>query len=196
LPAGRCYFAGGFLIQERGIHAASPDKTFAGLRWAEARAPIQTAMKLGIVSDTHGWLDPKIPGLFAGVEHILHAGDIGSDAITAELEGVAPVTAVLGNNDSSPTFRLTEVVILAGRKFLVHHIVSPRALTEELRLRIARERPDAVVFGHTHRAFVETIDGVLFLNPGYAGKPKFTNERTVALLHGDDAGMRVEFLPL
>jgi uncharacterized protein len=153
-------------------------------------------MKIGIISDTHGFLDPKVLKLFAGVEHILHAGDIGPDGIVAGLEAVAPVTAVLGNTDSSPTFRLTEAVVLAGRKFLVHHIVNPRALTEELRLRIARARPDAVVFGHTHKAFCETIDGVLYLNPGYAGKPKFGAERSVAILHGDGKGMRAEFLPL
>ena len=148
-------------------------------------------MKIGVISDTHGFLDPKIPGFFAGVEHILHAGDIGSDGVVAELEAVAPVTAVLGNTDSSPMFRLTEVVLLAGRKFLVHHIVNPRALTEELRRRLARERPDAVVFGHTHKAFCETIDGVLYLNPGYAGRPKLGLERSVAVLHCDE--MRVEF---
>ena len=83
-------------------------------------------MKIGVISDTHGWLDRQVPKLFAGVEHILHAGDIGSDAIVAELEAVAPVTAVLGNTDYSAAFRLTEVVALAGRKFLVHHIVKPR----------------------------------------------------------------------
>jgi len=153
-------------------------------------------MKLGIISDTHGFLDPKIPRLFAGVEHILHAGDIGSDGIVVGLESVAPVTAVLGNTDSSPTFRLTEVVTLAGRKFLVHHIVNPRGLTDELRLRIARERPDAVVFGHTHKAFSETIDGVLYLNPGYAGKQKFGAERSMAILNCDGEGMRPEFLTL
>ena len=153
-------------------------------------------MKLGIISDTHGFLDPKIPRLFAGVEHILHAGDIGSDGIVVGLESVAPVTAVLGNTDSSPAFRLTEVVTLAGRKFLVHHIVNPRGLTDELHLRIARERPDAVEFGHTHKAFSETIDGVLYLNPGYAGIPKFGAERSMAILNCDGEGMRPEFLTL
>jgi hypothetical protein len=153
-------------------------------------------VNIGIISDTHGWLDPEIPGLFAGVEHILHAGDIGPDGIVAGLEAVAPVTAVLGNTDSSPTFRLTEIAALGGRKFLLQHIVNPRALTEELRLRLARARPDAVVFGHTHKAFAETIDGVLYLNPGYAGKPKFGAERSVAILHCDGKGMRPEFFNL
>ena len=109
-------------------------------------------MKIGVISDTHGWLDPKIPRRFAGVEHILHGGDIGSDGIVVGLETVAPVTAVLGNTDSSPTFRLTEVVLLAGRKFLVHHIMNPHALTEELRLRIARETPPSLAGNGSHSA--------------------------------------------
>jgi len=153
-------------------------------------------MRIGLISDTHGFFDPKIPGLFAGVAHILHAGDIGSDGIIAELEAVAPVTAVLGNTDASPHHRLTAVVALAGRKWLVQHIVNPRALTEEFRQRVARERPDAVVFGHTHKPFCETIGGILFFNPGYSGKPKFHTERSVAILHCDGQGMRAEFLPL
>jgi uncharacterized protein len=153
-------------------------------------------MKIGLISDTHGYLDPKVPEIFAGVSHILHAGDIGSDFIIVELKAIAPVIAVLGNTDSSPNFRLTEVVALAGHKFLVHHIVNPHALKENLQLQVARERPDAVVFGHTHKAFCETIGGVLYLNPGYAGKPKSGAERTVAVLHCDEKEFRPEFLPL
>ena len=153
-------------------------------------------MKIGVISDTHGWLDPKVPELFAGVSHILHAGDIGPDALIAELETIAPVTAVIGNTDGSSTFRLTECVTLAGRKFLVHHIVEPRALKEELRLRVARERPDAVVFGHTHKAFCETVNGVLFFNPGSAGKPRFGRGRTAAILHCDGKEIRPELLTL
>jgi putative phosphoesterase len=153
-------------------------------------------MKIGLISDTHGFLDPKIPGLFTGVAHILHAGDIGPDALIAELEAVAPVTAVLGNTDGSAIFRLTETVTLAGRKFLVHHIVDPCALKQELQLRVARERPDVVVFGHTHRACWTTFNGVGYLNPGYAGKPKSGAERSVAILHVDGKEIRPEFLPL
>jgi putative phosphoesterase len=151
-------------------------------------------MKIGLISDTHGFLDPKVPEIFAGVSHILHAGDMGDDSIIVKLEAIAPVTAVLGNTDSSPTFRITEVVALAQRKFFVHHIVNPHALKETLQFQVARARPDAVVFGHTHQAFCETIGGVLYLNPGYAGKPKFGAERTVAILRCQE--MRVEFLSL
>ena len=153
-------------------------------------------MKIGVISDTHGFLDPRIPGLFTGVGHILHAGDIGPDSIIAELEAIAPVTAVLGNTDSSLTFPLAKTVTLDGRKFLVHHIVDPYALKEELRLRIGREHPDAVVYGHTHKAFCQMITGTLFFNPGYAGKPKHGTERSVAILHCEAKEIRPEFLPL
>jgi hypothetical protein len=153
-------------------------------------------MKIGLISDTHGYLDPRVAGIFAGVEHILHAGDIGPDRIIAELETIAPVTAVLGNNDGSPNFALTRTVDLGGRKFLVQHIISPQALTEDLKLRIAREHPAVVVFGHTHLAFSETINGVRFVNPGYAGKPKYGTQRSVAVLDCNGDQLEVAFVRL
>lgn len=139
-------------------------------------------MKLGLISDTHGFLDPRLTRIFKGVNHILHAGDIGPDFLIAQLEAIAPVTAVLGNNDNSPCFPLTQTVTLGDVKFLVHHIVSPRALTDELKARIAREKPDVMMFGHSHQKFDQVIDGVRFINPGYAGKPKFGADRSVALM--------------
>ena len=89
--------------------------------------------KIGIISDTHNFLDPKIATLFAGVDHILHGGDIGLPRIILELEVIAPVTAVAGNTDDPGlNYRITETITLAGRKFLVHHIVNPQGLTEEI----------------------------------------------------------------
>lgn len=153
-------------------------------------------MKLGILSDTHGFLDPRIETLFAGVNHILHAGDIGSPMIELELQFIAPVTVVLGNNDYGMSFKETEVLTLGGKKFLVHHIVNPRAPSDTLRQRLHRDRPDVVVFGHTHKPFAEMEDGVFFFNPGYAGRPKFGAERSVALLHLEGPHLRHEFIPL
>ena len=71
-------------------------------------------MELGVISDTHGYLDPKIPRLFAGVGHILHGGDIGLPWLILELEQIAPVTAVLGNNDTGLDLRETELAELEG----------------------------------------------------------------------------------
>jgi putative phosphoesterase len=153
-------------------------------------------VKIGVISDTHNFLDPKVHGLFAGVGHILHAGDIGSSPIISELEKIAPVTAVLGNNDNGLLFHETETIELAKKKFLLHHIVSPRTLSDKLKTRIERERPDAVIFGHTHKQFCETIGGILFFNPGYAGKPKFGAERSVAILGLDEKEIRAEFFTL
>ena len=153
-------------------------------------------MKLGLISDTHGYFDARVPDLFAGVEHILHAGDIGSHRVIQELEAIAPVTAVLGNNDFDPMWRETEVVTLGGRKFLVHHIVGLRGLAEGIRDRIAHVQPDVVVFGHTHQPHEERRGGTLYINPGYAGKPRFGMGRSVALLHLEGESLRVEFLPL
>ncbi len=152
---------------------------------------------IGLISDTHNFLDPRIPKVFEGVAHILHAGDIGRARIVLELEQIAPVTAVLGNTDDPGLrFRVTEVVEIGGRKFLVHHIVNPRKLEMALSERIARERPEVVVFGHTHQPFCETINGTLFVNPGAAGKARFGASPSVALLHWSRKGARTEQVTL
>ncbi len=154
-------------------------------------------MKIGVISDTHNFWDPKIPERFAGVAHILHAGDIGLPWILQELERIAPVTAVSGNTDD-PALRYAPVktVELAGRKFFIQHIVRPHDLNENLQQRLTRERPDVVVFGHTHQRFCESLNGVLYFNPGYAGQPKSGTERSVAILHCDGKGIRAEYLGL
>ena len=154
-------------------------------------------MKIGVISDTHNFLDERIPGLLSGVEHILHAGDIGSPQILSLLAEIAPVTAVSGNTDDPgfhyPSTKLSE---LGGRKFLLHHIVDPHALEDSLRARIARERPAVVVFGHTHKPSCETVGGILYFNPGYAGKARFAMPRSLAILHCDEQTVRPEFLSL
>ena len=82
-------------------------------------------MRIGVLSDTHNYLDPRVPRLLAGVDHILHGGDIGLPAILLELEQIAPVTVVAGNTDDAGFYYpQTELVALAGRKFLLQHIVN------------------------------------------------------------------------
>jgi uncharacterized protein len=150
-------------------------------------------MKIGVISDTHNYLDPKVAELFADVDHILHAGDIGLPMIVMELEEIAPVTAVRGNTDEGSDFKETEVVTLAGRKFLLHHIVDTHHLSDIAKRQISRTKPDVVVFGHSHKPFNEKIGATLFFNPGYAGKPRFNQPRSAAILHCEDAGIRAEY---
>ena len=103
----------------------------------------------------------------------------------------------MGNTDD-PGFQypLTEIVEINGRKFLLHHIVDPRAPGESLDTLLQRERPDVVVFGHSHKPFCETLHGRLFFNPGSAGKTRFGMERSVAILHCSGDGITPEFLRL
>jgi len=154
-------------------------------------------MKIGGISDTHNLLDPKGPDLLVGGDHILHGGDIGQNRLILELEAIAPVTAVLGNTDDAGLpFNQTEVVELAGQKFLVHHIINPRSLEESIAARIRREKPHVVVFGHTHKPFCGHIDGTMFFNPGYAGNSRFGMERSVAILHWNGKKFRPEYFRL
>ena len=152
-------------------------------------------MKIGLVADTHNHLDPKILDLFQGVDHILHAGDVGRQFIVFELEQIAPTTAVIGNTDQDNPLKLTEVVTLGETKILLQHIV-PLPPNERLLAQLARIRPDVVVFGHTHKALDEVIGGVRFINPGYSGKPRHNTLRSVAFLHCDGRDLRVELVPL
>ena len=153
-------------------------------------------MRVGVISDTHDFLDPKVLSFFAGVDHILHAGDIGRPRVILDLETIAPVTAVLGNTDSGLHYKQTEIVTLAGCKFLIHHIVSPLSLDDELKAKIDREQADVVVFGHSHKPFCQKIGKVMFFNPGYAGKPRFDMPRTVATLEIEHQNLRHAYLSL
>jgi len=153
-------------------------------------------MKIGVLSDTHGFLDPRVEKLFAGVDHILHAGDLGDPMIELDLKFIAPVTVVAGNVDIGLAFKPTEVVTLAEKKFLLHHIINPWTLSDIASRQIAKHKPDAVIFGHTHKPFAQTMDGIFYFNPGYAGKPKFGAERSVAILEVVGPEIRHEFIPL
>ena len=153
-------------------------------------------MKLGLISDTHNYLDPRVAEIFTGVDHILHAGDVGERLILVELEQIAPVTAVLGNNDFDLPLRETAVVTHGGKKFLVHHIIKPGFGPAPIRERIRAESPDVVVFGHSHQAHAEQIGPTLFLNPGYAGRPRFRLERSVALLEINGGKISYRFISL
>lgn len=154
-------------------------------------------MKIGVISDTHNYFDPRIPILFKGVEHIIHAGDVGNAEILSQLEKIAPVTAVTGNTDDAMLpLKSIEVFELGRYKFYLQHIVEPNTLPAFLSDRVQREKPDVIVFGHTHKPFNKTLHGIWYFNPGYAGRMRFGLERSVALFHFKHGKITPEFLSL
>jgi putative phosphoesterase len=140
-------------------------------------------VKIGIISDTHGLLRPQVFDVFQGVEHILHAGDIGNPDIITELEAIAPVTAVWGNADGGEVRgRVPEVaeVELGGVRVAIIHGMQVGSPTPE---KIAALHPGAglVVFGHSHRPLIKQVGATLAVNPGSAGRRRFRDPVTVAL---------------
>ena len=135
--------------------------------------------RLGIISDTHGLLRPEAERLLAGVDHIIHGGDIGSPDIIAALGRIAPVTAIRGNVDTSAwakQFGETELVRLAGRSIFVVHDRKALAIDPVVR------GIDVVISSHSHVPKIETVGGILYLNPGSAGRRRFKLPTTLAIL--------------
>ena len=149
---------------------------------------------VGILSDNHSdWL-PHIAESLAGVDAIIHAGDIGPYKLVLDMEAIAPTTAVLGNTDGDMPINESAVVTLDGKKFFVQHIVDPHRLQATLRERLKRIEPDVVVFGHTHMPFCETLGGVLFLNPGSVTQPRGDYRPSMVRLTIDDGKITPKFI--
>ena len=142
-------------------------------------------MRVGIISDTHGVLRSEAISVLTGVDHIIHAGDIGGDEIIERLRKIAPVTYVRGNNDDDDGYGI-ERVTLGGVRFIVTHVL-PRP--NELRPEIARLVPttDIVVFGHSHLPHNEMIRDVRFFNPASAGPRRFDYPVSVGIIEGGRA---------
>ena len=139
-------------------------------------------MLIGLISDTHGQVRPEVHEAFAGVELILHAGDVGGDDILDELATIAPVEAVFGNTDSPGHPRLQARISRRCGDIMVgvsHGHEVGRLSAENL---LARYPEEVLVFGHTHRPLIVRADGRLVVNPGAAGPRRFDIQPSVALL--------------
>ncbi|MGH7266173.1 MAG: metallophosphoesterase family protein [Candidatus Rokuibacteriota bacterium] len=154
-------------------------------------------MKIGVVSDTHGKLDPAVLRIFRGVDRIVHAGDIGRLEVIAGLEAIAPVLAVEGNNDHFRCFPEERMERLAGHRILVRHIVGElHQLRAADRARLAALRADVVLFGHSHRPYRARLGATLLFNPGSAGPRRFSLPRTVGLLWLEPDRIRTRIIGL
>ena len=150
-------------------------------------------MTIGVLADTHGLLRPEVLTAFAGVEHILHAGDVGDPAILDRLQELAPVSAIRGNIDRSgvcAALPAEEYVTLGeANLYLVHDV-------HTLSIDPAAAKIQAVIFGHSHKPLLEQRKGVLFFNPGAAGPRRFSLPISAGLLHFSGAQVRAEHLRL
>ena len=137
-------------------------------------------VEIGVISDTHGLLRPEAAAALAGVEGIIHGGDVGGEDILEALAEIAPVTAVRGNTDYEPwaaRLSMTELLEAGGRSIYVVHDM------EDLDVDPVAAGIDVVVFGHSHRPVWERRGGgVWHLNPGSAGPRRFSLPVTVARL--------------
>jgi len=149
-------------------------------------------MVIGVISDTHGLLRPEAVAALAGVEHILHAGDVGEFSILEKLREIAPVTAIRGNIDVwgvCAELPATDVVELGDKLFYLVHSV------RDLDINPAVAGVSVVVSGHSHKASVEVRGGVVYFNPGSAGPRRFSLPVTVGFVTVDD-GVEASILEL
>ncbi|GGG74618.1 metallophosphoesterase family protein [Edaphobacter dinghuensis] len=150
-------------------------------------------MLIGVISDTHGLLRPEVLTALAGVEHILHAGDVGDARILDTLREIAPVTAIRGNIDQwgeCAELPPTDVVELDGHLFYLVHSLA------DLDINPAVAGVAVVISGHSHKPAIEQRNGVLYLNPGSAGPRRFNLPVTIALIRADEAGIETELVNL
>jgi putative phosphoesterase len=149
-------------------------------------------MLIGVISDTHGLLRPEAVAALSGVEHILHAGDVGNIEILDALRQIAPVTAIRGNVDvygACAELPATDVVELGGKLFYLVHSV------HDLDINPAAADVAMVVSGHSHKASVEARSGVIYFNPGSAGPRRFSLPVTIGFVTVED-GVEASVLEL
>lgn len=152
-----------------------------------------TDKRLGLVSDSHGLVRPSVSKALAGVDLIVHAGDVGDATVLEKLGGIAPVVAIRGNNDLgawAKPLRATEVVEVGEALLYVLHDLA------ELDLDPAAAGFHAVVSGHSHRPKIEQRDGVLYVNPGSIGPRRFSLPIALALLRVRGAKLEARIVEL
>lgn len=140
---------------------------------------LTAALRIGLISDTHGLLRPQAIEALRGSDHIVHAGDIGDPAILHTLAEIAPVTAVRGNNDrgewADALHQIEHLTFGETRLYVIHD-------PAEMDIDPEAEGFQAVICGHSHRPKSEFVNGVLLVNPGSAGPRRFSLPVCVASL--------------
>jgi len=146
---------------------------------------------IGILSDTHGYLHPKIYEFFSGVDEIWHAGDIGNLKSAFELAAFKPLKAVFGNIDNSETrltYPLVQTFTTEDVKVLITHIAGTSgSYSEHVKELISNYQPGILVCGHSHilKVKYQQKEKLLHINPGAAGVSGFHHVITMIRLEID-----------
>ncbi|HEY0156068.1 MAG TPA: metallophosphoesterase family protein [Thermoanaerobaculia bacterium] len=129
--------------------------------------------RIGVVSDTHGRVHPALADLFASVDAIVHAGDIGGEHVLESLRALAPLTSVDGNNDDATGEEIARLKLGTLRILLTHILPRPHTPAPRVLESLRAEPADVVVFGHSHLPHNEVVAGVRYFNPASAGPRRF-----------------------
>lgn len=137
------------------------------------------SIRVGLISDTHNLLRTEARVALKGVDHIIHAGDICDATVLRELEAIAPVTAVRGNNDRGAWAQALperERIDIGGVTiYIVHDLHDLDVVPENAGIKV-------VITGHSHRPLMKMENGVLYVNPGSAGPRRFTLPVSIGFL--------------
>ena len=147
------------------------------------------SVRLCVLSDTHGRLTQEVIEFCQDADHILHAGDIGSDNILPELENIAPVAFVSGNVDVPGMAPIRLKIVISGWRIMLQHIVWFRGgPSREFKKLLEQEAMDLVIFGHSHQPLCRLIENTVFFNPGSCGPKRFDLPCTVGEVILDASG--------
>jgi len=151
------------------------------------------AVKVGIISDTHGLLRPEAVAALQGCERIIHAGDIGKGDIVQHLSAIAPVQVVSGNNDAGMPWADSVADVLhfdleGWPTLLIHDMADvPAALRSDTRL---------VITGHSHKPLIQWRGECLYINPGSAGRRRFKLPVTLVVLDVQPHALQPQLIDL
>ena len=150
-------------------------------------------MRIGLIADTHNLLRPEALALLRGVDHLIHAGDIGGPHILAELERIAPLSVVRGNNDQDSWADAIPERLTLRLGAITLHVLHD---LKQLNIDPTEQSIDVVIAGHSHKPLHEERNGVLYLNPGSAGPRRFKLPIGVGILHIEGETVRAELITL
>lgn len=147
-----------------------------------------TILRIGLIADTHGVVHPRVPALFANVDHIIHAGDVGGAHVLHALRALAPVFYVDGNNDDATGEDVVRFEAGGLRVLLTHILPRPSKPAKRVLASLRKAPADLIVYGHSHLPHHEVRDGVTYFNPASAGPRRFDYPTSVGYLEkrGDE----------